>query len=234
REVTDLKPGDQVFGNAFLLNGSSGSLAEFAACNRESMHLKPDFYFYEAAALPLTGTSALQALTEQIQLREGQKILIHGGAGGIGSMAIQLARAMGARVATTVSKKDKDLVKSLGADKVINYKKEKFEEEIGDYDAVLDTVGGDTYRRSFRVLKKGGVINSMLEDPDEDLAREHNVRALYQKTVVNAKRLSRLSEYIGGGKLKPLIDREFELDNIREAFEYFETEHSRGKVIIKT
>lgn len=233
-DVSDLKPGDQVFGSAFLLNGGSGSLAEFAACNRESMHLKPDIYFYEAAALPLTGTSALQALTEQIQLREGQKILIHGGAGGIGSMAIQLAKAMGAKVATTVSKKDKDLVKGLGADKVINYKKENFEAEIEDYDAVLDTVGGDTYKRSFKVLKKGGVINSMLEDPDEELAKEYSVRALYQKTVVNAKRLSRLSEYIGGGEIRPVIDKEFELDTAREAFEYFETEHSRGKVIIKT
>ncbi|MFP4163426.1 MAG: NADP-dependent oxidoreductase [Chitinispirillaceae bacterium] len=233
-EVTDLKPGDQVFGSSFIMNGGSGALAEFTACNRKNMHLKPDVYFYEAAALPLTGSSAVQALTEQIQLKEGQKILIHGGAGGIGSLAIQLAKAMGAKVATTVSKKEKDLVKGLGADKVINYKKQEFDEEIQDYDAVLDTVGGETYRRSFRVLKEGGVINSMLESPDEKLAEEHKVNALYQHTVVNPQRLSRLSEYIGAKGIKPVIDREFELDTAREAFAYLETHHCRGKVIIKT
>ncbi len=232
-KVTDLNAGDQVYGQAIVMNGGSGSLAEFVACNRQNLNYKPPVYFYEAAALPLAGVSALQSLAEQIQLKKGQKILIHGGAGGIGSLAIQLAKTMQAFVATTVSAKDIDFVKKLGADLAIDYKTQRFEEIIQDYDAVFDTVGKDTYRRSFAVLKKGGIINSMVHPVDDELARQFEVKALYQSTITNAKRLSRLSEYVGSDKLKPVIDREFSIDNAREAFEYFENEHSRGKVIVK-
>ncbi len=117
----------------------------------------------EAAALPLVGVSSWRALVENIGLSNGQRILIHGGAGGIGSIAIQLAKNLGAFIATTASANDKVFVQELGADQVIDYKSQNFEDLLHDYDSVFDTVGGDTYKRSFKVLKKGGIIISMLK-----------------------------------------------------------------------
>ena len=232
-EVTGVKAGDMVYGSALVTNGGSGALAEFAACNRENIYIKPQISCYEAAALPLTGCSAIQALFDQIQLKASQKILIHGGAGGIGSVAIQIAKTIGAFVAATASEKSSGFVKELGADLVIDYKKERFEELLKEYDAVLDNVGGDTYRKSFEVLRKGGVINSMLERPDKALEEKYKVKALHQFTVVNAKRLSLLSEYVESGKIKINVGKKFTLDKTKEAFEYFETGHSSGKIVLK-
>jgi len=233
--VTTLKPGDPVYGYAFVLNGGSGAFSEFVASNEKNTAMKPvNATFYEAAALPLTGTSAVQSLEEMIKIKNGQKILIHGGAGGIGSIAIQIARKKGAFIATTVSAKDISFVKEIGADIAIDYKTQRFDEILRDYDAVFDTVGGETYLRSFNILKKGGVINSMLESPDEKLVNKYDVRALSQFTITNNVRLDRLKEYVDSGDVKPYVDRIFDLENIREAFRYFETEHHRGKVVLRT
>jgi len=171
---SDFKQEDEVYGQASVLRGGSGAFAESALVDQDAIAHKPKTLNHiEAAALPLVGVSAWQALVENIGLSKGNKILIHGGAGGIGSIAIQLAKHLGGYVATTVSTNDKQFVQELGADQVIDYKAENFEDIIRDYDAVFDTVAGDTYKRSFKVLKKGsGIIVSMLEQPNSDLMNQ--------------------------------------------------------------
>src|SRR5215216_516430 len=151
---SDFKEGDEVYGQASVFSGGSGAFAELALANKDSVAHKPKTLNHvEAAALPLVGVSAWQALVEKIGLSKDQKILIHGGAGGIGSIAIQLAKHLGAYVATTVSTNDKQFVKEeLGADEVIDYKTQTFEDLLPhEYDAVFDTVGGETYTRSFKI-----------------------------------------------------------------------------------
>ena len=232
--VSELKVGDEVFGQALALNGGSGAIAEFAASNVANSYLKPkNIDFLQTASLPLVGASAIQALEEHIKLKSGQKILIHGGAGGIGSISVQLAKYLGAYVATTASSKDMEFVKSLGADEVIDYKTQKFENLLKDFDAVFDTVGGETIDKSFRILKKGGVIVSMLGAPNSELAKQHNVTAIGQNTRINSEMLARLTELVEKGAIKPQVDKVFPLERTREAFEYFENGHPRGKVVIK-
>ncbi len=168
--IFDLKLGDEVYGHAGAFAGGSGAFAGMALAKADTIAHKPRTLDHEqAAGLPLVGVSAWQALVETMGLTKGQKILIHGGAGGIGSIAIQLAKHLGAYVATTVSTNDKQCVKEeLGADEAIDYKTQTFEDVLAhDFDAVFDTVGGETYTRSFKVLKRdgGGIIVSMLEQP---------------------------------------------------------------------
>src|ERR671924_268721 len=153
--VSDFKQGDEVYGRAAVIEGGSGAFAEMALANADSIAHKPKALSHEeAAGLPLVGVSAWQALVETIGLTKGQKILIHGGAGGIGSIAIQLAKNLGSYVATTVSTNDKQFAKALGADEVIDYKTQAFEDVLShDFNAVFDTVGSETYTRSFKVLK---------------------------------------------------------------------------------
>lgn len=232
--VLDFKLGDFVYGQASLLNGGSGSFAEFVAANTINTALKPKkTNFIEASALPLAGSSALQALEEHIKLKKGQKILIHGGAGGIGHIAIQLAKALGAFVATAVYTDDKEFVKSLGADSVINYKRQKFEQILKDYDAVFDTVGGETTIKSFDVIKKGGVFVSMLGQPDLKLAGKYGISAIGQGTKTDRTHLTRLTALVDGGKIKVQVDKVFPFKQVKEAFEYKEKIHSKGKVVIK-
>ena len=151
---SNYKQGDEVYGQASVTNGGSGAFAEIALTNIENIALKPKSLSYiEAAALPLVGVSAWQALVENMRLSNGQKILIHGGAGGIGSISIPLAKNLGAYVTTTANSDDKQFVQDIGADKVIDYKTQSFEELLNDYDAVFDTIGGETYTKSFKVLK---------------------------------------------------------------------------------
>lgn len=232
--VSDFKVGAEVYGSAFILNGGSGSFAKVAAVNVTNSAYKPkSVNFEEAAALPLAGVSAIQAIEEHIKLQTGQKILIHGGAGGIGSIAIQLAKVIGAHVATTVSPNDKDYVKKLGADEIIDYKKEKFEDLLTDCDAVFDTVGGDTTDKSFKVLKKSGVIVSMLGQPNPQLAQKYGVLAIGQGTNTDTIHLQRLSQLVDVGKIKVQIDKVFPLDQIKKAFDYQEKNSPRGKVVLQ-
>ena len=231
--VSNFRKGDEVFGTASVLGGGSGSFAEMALADSKTIAHKPKNVSHEeAAALPVAGISAWQALVETINLSKGQKILIHGGAGGIGTFAIQLAKHLGAHVATTVREKDKHFVKNLGADEVIDYENQSFDDILKDYDAVFDTVGGETYAKSFRVLKKGGIIVSMLEQPRQDLMKEHGVRAVAQFTQVNGERLSKLAELVDRHAIRVQIDKKFPLDKAGEALMYQQEGHPIGKVII--
>jgi NADPH:quinone reductase-like Zn-dependent oxidoreductase len=232
--VSGFKKGLEVYGYASLLGGGSGSFAEFVSADAKVMALKPNNISYiEAGALPLTGVSAWQVLVEHIGLSRGKKILIHGGSGGIGSIAIQLARHLGAYVATTVSAKDMQYVKELGADEAIDYKNQSFEDLLHDYDAVFDTVGGETYVRSFNVLRKGGIIVSMLEKPRPELMERYGVNAIAQMTQVNSERLSKLAELVEKGVIKEHVDKTFPLEQAGEALTYLQSGHPRGKVVLK-
>jgi len=229
----DFKQGDEVYGQAGVTNGGSGAFAEIALANIETIANKPKrLSFPEAAGLPLVGVAAWRVLTEDMKLSKGQKILIHGGAGGIGSIAIQLAKELGAHVATTVSTNDKSFVQELGADKVIDYKTQTFEELLNDYDAVFDTVGGDTYRRSFKVLKKGGVIVSMLEQPDSELMNQYGVKAVFQFTQPDRQRLTKLAQWADQNKITVNVEKEFSLDEAGDALDYQRDLHPRGKVVL--
>jgi NADPH:quinone reductase-like Zn-dependent oxidoreductase len=230
---SDFKQGNEVYGQAGVINGGSGAFAEMALANTESIANKPKRLSHaEAAGLPLVGVSAWQALVENIGLSKGQKILIHGGAGGIGSIAIQLAKYLGADVATTVSINDKQFVQELGADQVIDYKTQTFEDLLHDYDAVFDTVGDETYRRSFKVIKKGGVIVSMLEQPDSELMSQYGIKAIFQFTQVDRERLTKLTQWVDENNIRVNVEKTFSLDEAGDALDYQKDVHPRGKVVL--
>jgi alcohol dehydrogenase len=231
---SDFKQGDEVYGQASIFSGGSGAFAELALASKDSIAHKPKTLNYlEAAALPLVGVSAWQALVEHIRLSKDKKVLVQGGAGGIGSIAIQLAKHLGAFVATTVSTDDKQFVQELGADQVIDYKTENFEDIVHDYDAVFDTVSGDTYKRSFKVLKKGsGMIVSTLEQPNSELMNQYGIKAVFLFSQVNRQRLTRLAEWIDQNNIRVNIDKTFSLDEAAKALDYQKEGHPKGKLVL--
>jgi alcohol dehydrogenase len=226
--------GDEVYGQASILSGNSGAWAEKVAVKALTLAHKPsNVSFIEAASLPLVGTSALQALNEHLHLTKGQKILIHGGSGGIGSVAIQLAKHLGAIVATTVSSAGIEKAKEFGTDLVINYRDEDFTKMVKDYDAVFDTVGGVTYQKSFVVLKKGGTIVSMVMPADQELMAMYGVNAIHQFTHSNHELLEELSKLVETGVVITQVDQTFPLDKIQEAVTVKTKGGVIGKVVIE-
>jgi NADPH:quinone reductase-like Zn-dependent oxidoreductase len=231
--VSEFRQGDEVYGQASMLSGGSGAFAEMALANADTIAHKPKSLSHpEAAGLPLVGVSAWLGLVETISLQKSQKILIHGGAGGIGSVAIQLAKHLGAYVATTVSTNDKQFAKEVGADEIIDYKTQTFEELIGDYDAAFDTVGGETYSRSFKVLKRGGIIVSMLEQPNQELMTQFGVKAIFQFTQINRDRLTKLAQWVDQNNIRVNVDKTFPLEEAGRALDYQRDVHPRGKVVL--
>jgi alcohol dehydrogenase len=232
--TSDFKQGDEVYGQAGVINGGSGAFAEMALANIESIAHKPKRLSHpESAALPSVGVSAWWALRDDIGLSKGQKILIHGGAGGIGSIAIQLAKNLGAYVATTVSANDRQFVQELGTDVVVDYKTQTFEDLLHDYDAVFDTVGGETYRRSFKILKKDGIIVSMLEPPDSELMNQYGVKSIFRNFIPNRERLTKLAEWVDeNNNILVNIEKKFSLDEVGDALDYQRDLHPKGKVVL--
>jgi alcohol dehydrogenase len=231
--VSQFRQGDEVYGQASLMSGGSGAFAEMALANADTIAHKPKSLSHlEAAGVPLVGVSAWLALVETINLQKSQKILIHGGAGGIGSVAIQLAKHLGAYVATTVSTNDKQFAKELGADEIIDYKTQTFEELIRDYDAAFDTVGGETYSRSFKVLKRGGIIVSMLEQPNQELMKQSGVKAIFQFTQLSRDRLTKLAQWLDQNNIRVNVDKTFPLEEAGKALDYQRDVHPRGKVVL--
>jgi alcohol dehydrogenase len=225
--------GQAVYGQAGALSGR-GSFAEYTPVKASQVASKPeDIGFTEASALPLAGVSAYQALVDHMNLQKDQKILIHGGAGGIGSLAIQIAKHLGAYVATTAAASDTDFVKGLGADEVIDYKTRDFSEILKDYDAVFDTIGGETNEKSYLVLKPGGAFVSMVAQPDERLVKKKDIKYTHQFTQVTPERLGALTQLVEEGLVKPIVDKVFLLDEAAEALEYQKTGAPKGKVVIK-
>ncbi len=239
--VPHFKVGDEVYGQAASWGGGSGSFAQFATASIGKISNKPETVSdEEAAAIPLAGISALQALEEHIKLKSGQKLLINGGAGGIGTFAVQIAKSLGAYVATTVSAKDIEYVEGLGADQAIDYKQsfssnknQAFEKILSGFDAVFDTVGGETLDKSFLVLKKGGIIVSMMGEPSVELAKKYGVVAIGQNTDGTTEKLKRLAELADEKKIIVQVDKVFQLNEVKVAFQHLEQGHPRGKVVLK-
>lgn len=232
-KVNGFKIGQAIYGQANALSGQ-GSFAEFTCIKAEQLAAKPlSVDFVTAAALPLVGSSAYQALVDHMELQAGQKILIHGGAGGIGSMAIQIAKHLGAYVATTAAAAETEYVKGLGADEVIDYTSQDFSTMLKDYDAVYDTIGGETNQKSYTILKPGGVLVSMVAQPDEALVAQYKIRYIAQFTRTTSERLSKVAELVDSGAIKVHVDKVFPLDQAAEALEYLKTGHPKGKVVIQ-
>lgn len=231
--VEGLVIGQAVYGQAGALSGK-GSFAEYTPVKATQVASKPGSTdFAAAAALPLVSVSAYQALVDHMQLQNGQKILIHGGAGGIGSMAIQLAKHLGAYVATTATTAQSDFVKNLGADEIIDYKTQNFAETLKNYDAVFDTVGGETNRKSYTILKPNGSLVSMVAQPDEGLVRQYRVKYTAQFTRLTPERLNAVAKLVDKGALKPIVDKIFPFSQAAEALEYQKIGQHEGKVVIK-
>jgi NADPH:quinone reductase-like Zn-dependent oxidoreductase len=231
-EVTDLAVGDEVFARVDPRVG--GAFAEYVAVDRSLVAVKPEtLSFAEAASLPLVGLTAWQALTEQSQVGPGTRVLIHGGAGGVGSVAVQLAKHLGAEVVATASADSVELVRKLGADQVVDYRAEQFDEVLSDIDVVFDTVGGPTQDRSFRVLKPGGTLVSIvpIADPEAKKA-EWNVDARAFMMRPHGEQLTRLAELVASGELQPLLETTFPLTETVAALQKVERGGARGKTVI--
>lgn len=232
-DIVDFSIGDKVYGQAQVVAGASGAFAEYAVTAANQIaHMPSNLNYKQAASLPLVAISALQGLTEHISVENGTRVFIHGGAGGIGTIAIQIAKHLGAYVATTATGDNIQLVKDLGADEVIDYKNQNFETELHNFDAAFDTVGGDDATKVLSVLKRDGVAVSMAGQADESRVTELGVRAFYQMTQITKEKLDQLRELVEQGIVQPQIDKEFALSDIRQAFETLENGSIKGKVVV--
>ncbi|NGZ77030.1 NADP-dependent oxidoreductase [Saccharibacillus alkalitolerans] len=230
--VSRFKPRDPVFARPRTF----GTYAQYVAVDADVVAKKPENLSYEeAAAVPLAGLTAWQALVDHGKVKAGDKVLIHAGSGGVGSLAIQIAKYLGAEVASTASGKNAELLNTLGVDRFIDYEKEDFSEVLSDYDMVLDTMGGDIQHKSFKVLKPGGCLVSLLEKPDEHLAKDLGVKATHFMMEPKGDQLEKLAELADQGKLKPIIDSTYWLNEqgVRDAHEKSESHHAVGKIVIR-
>lgn len=255
-KVRQFKPGDEVYARS--RDGRIGTFAEFIAIDEADVALKPkNLTMEEAASIPLVGLTAWQVLVERAKLKKGQKVLIHAGSGGVGTFAIQLAKHLGATVSTTTSTANVELVRSLGADVVIDYKKEDFEKVMSGYDVVLNSLDSDTLQKSLNVLKPGGKLISISGPPDPDFAREQELNWLLRQVMrllsfgirrkakgrqisysflfmrANGEQLSQITSLIEAGIIRPVMDRVFPFEATNEALAYIETGRSKGKVVVK-
>lgn len=254
--VRHFKPGDEVY--ARPPEKRIGTFAELIALNEDSLALKPkNISMEEAASIPLVALTAWQVLVETAKLKKGQKVLIHAGSGGVGTLAIQLAKHLGAFVATTTSTDNVEWVKALGADVVIDYRKQNFEDLLQDYDVVLNSLGADVLEKSLRILKPGGQLISISGPPTPQFAEEQGlswVLRLVMRLLSSAIRrkarkndvsyafvfmrasgaqLREITTLIESGMIKPVIDRSFPFESTADALSYVEQGRAKGKVVIK-
>jgi len=252
--VTQFKVGDEVYAKIDL----NGAFAEYTVVHQSSLALKPQNISMElAASLPLVSLTAWQALVEIAKVQAGQKVLIHAGSGGVGSIAIQLAKHLGATVATTTSGKNAQWVKALGADIIIDYKTTDFEQELKDYDVVLDTQGGKILEKSLNVLKRGGRMISISGPPDREFteaihanwllkciipllswsirnkAKKKGITYSFLFMQPNGQQLSEISKLVESGKINPIVDKTYTFIEIKDAFQYVNTGRAKGKVVLK-
>ncbi|MGF6231857.1 NADPH:quinone reductase-like Zn-dependent oxidoreductase [Inquilinus ginsengisoli] len=226
------QPGDAVIARPDPVRG--GAFAEFAVVPATQIAAAPVALPAAAAAgLPTTAGTAWQALFEAARLIAGQTVLVHAGAGGVGSAAVQLARVAGARVVATASAGKAELVRRLGADQVIDYRREDFTAAIRDVDVVLDTVGGEIQQRSFAVLRPGGVLASIVSPPDEGLAKAHGVAAAFVFHRTDATRFALAAALCDAGSLTVVVDRELPLTALGAALDHLAAGHACGKVLLR-
>jgi NADPH:quinone reductase-like Zn-dependent oxidoreductase len=227
--ATQFKRGDEVYA---LVKG--GGYAEYVVAKEAVVAKKPRTVDHvHAAAVPVAGLTALQALFEVAQLHAGQKVLIHAAAGGVGNFAAQLAKARSAYVIGTASSKNQAFLGDLGVDKAVDYQKTPFEDAARDVDVVLDTVGGETQERSFKILKKGGILVSLVQPPSQESATKYGVRALFYGGHASSSDLAQIAKLIDDGKVKPVVETVLPLADARRAHELSESGHTRGKIVLK-
>jgi NADPH:quinone reductase-like Zn-dependent oxidoreductase len=229
-QATAFKVGDEVFG---IVGIGGGGYAEKTVLDQKAIARKPaSLDDAHAAAIPLAGQTAWQGLFRYGELMAGQSVLIHGGSGGVGHFAVQFAKAKGARVLTTVSTGNVAFARSLGADVVIDYKTQRFEDHASDLDMVFDLIDGETRKRSWPLLKRGGVLVTTLTDPPQDKAKEHGVRATRYTVEADGRELAEIAELVTSGKVRPHVAKTYPLEQARDALREVEEGHSVGKVVL--
>lgn len=232
RSITKFKPGDAVYTYLSLQRG--GAYAEYVTAKEDEVAPKPaTLSFNDAAAVPLAALTAWQALIDTARLEAGQTVLIHGGSGGVGSFAVQIAKAKGAKVYATASADNQQTLKDLGADVAIDYSSQKFEDIAKEVDVVLDVIGGDTQERSWAVIKKGGILVSIVQPPDPEAARRAEARGTVILVKPSADQLRELAALIDEGKIKPIVSKVLPLAKAAEAHEQVATRHTRGKIVLE-
>ncbi|MQB20877.1 NADP-dependent oxidoreductase [Agrobacterium tumefaciens] len=225
--VSQFQKGDAVFGMV-----PSGAFSQYAVINADHLVLKPkNLSVVEAAAIPLAGTTAWQALFDEAKLLAGQRLLITNSSGGVGFLAIQFAKARGAQVTAVASGRNEKFVRDLGADHFIDYTRQAFEDVATDMDVVLDTMGGDVYHRALRTLKKGGKMITVVAFP-QDEAERYGVSAKRSFTVPNAESLSEITRLVEAGKVTPHVDRVLAFADARDALAISEAGRTRGKIVL--
>ena len=229
-KVTKLKVGDPVY--AYLLWG--GGWAEYCISNEGESAIKPkSLTFAEASAVPLAALTAWQALVDVGKIQSGQTVLIHGGSGGVGSFAIQIAKARGARVIATASTANQDVLKQLGADLAIDYTKQKFEDQVHDVDFALMPVGGETMARTYGVIKKGGTMATLISRADPAELEKHGIHGAPIFSHPDSAELAEITKLIEAGKIKPVVSQVLPLTDAAKANEQAETHHTRGKIVLR-
>ncbi|HMG05640.1 MAG TPA: NADP-dependent oxidoreductase [Chthoniobacterales bacterium] len=231
-KITKFKTGDSVY--AFFTLAGEGGYAEFVLAKESETAPKPKSASYaEAAAVPAAGSTAWQALIETAKLSAGQTVLIHGGSGGVGHFAIQIAKAQRAKVIATASSANQDFLKQLGADVAIDYTKTKFEDVAKDVDVVLDMVGEETLKRSYGVVKKGGIIVSIVDEPEQAALDARGIRGAALRATPRADVLEELTRLIDAKKMKPVVSQVLPLSEVAKAHDQIATRHTRGKVVLR-
>ena len=232
--VTKFKKGDEVYARPDVARSGKGTYAEYVVVKETEAALKPKSIDHvHAAAIPVVALTAWQALFDTAALSKGQRILIHGAAGGVGSFAVQLAKWKGAHVIGTASTRNQPFLRQLGVDEPIDYETTRFEDVIHDVDVVLDPIGGDTQNRSWKVLKKGGILVSIVAPPSADEAAKHGVRSAFFSARPSSLQLFEIAKLVDAGKLKPVVETVLPLSDARRAHELNETGHARGKTVLK-
>jgi len=254
--VNRFKVGDAVFASLFDLG--TGSLAEYAAVpERAAAHKPANLDFVQAASIPMVGLTSWQAFNERAQLKPGQKVFVPAGSGGIGTFAIQLAKQLGAKVGTTTSTANVELVRSLGADEIIDYKKQEFEKALRGYDAVLGTVRGDGLEKTLQIVKPGSSVVSLVGPPDAAFARargmnflmkfvfgllsrkiirlaqKRNARYSFMFVRPDGRQLGKIGEMLESSRIRPVIDKVFPFMNAKEGLAYLEQGRAKGKVVVQ-
>ncbi|MCL5116350.1 MAG: NADP-dependent oxidoreductase [Firmicutes bacterium] len=227
--VTGFRRGDPVFSRP--ATNRPGTYAELVVVDEKLVAPKPPRLTYlEAASIPLAGLTAWEGLVEIADLQPGQQVLIHGGAGGVGSYAVQLAKARGAVVAATGSAGNLEYLRALGADRAIDYQEAPFEEAVESVDVVFDTIGGETQSRSYAVLKRGGILVSIAQPPNQEEAQRLGVKGTWFFLEPDGEKLRRLGELFARGAMTPQVHHEFALNDLPAAHQLSETGHARGKI----
>lgn len=231
-DIKNFRKGDEVYSRPDPAR--NGSYAEYIVVKANLVNLKPKSISHEkAAAVPLAGLTAWQALFDHGELQRGQKVLIHAASGGVGTFAVQFAKWKGAYVIGTTSKENIDFVKQLGADEVIDYKKEKFENKLKEIDLVIDLIGGDTQKRSLKVLKKGGRLITTVKPENQEAAKEKNIHIEGFLAQSIPEELEQIKQLIDSGKVKPVVAAILPLKDAAKAHKLSEEGHIRGKIVLQ-